>query len=514
MPAYSPALMKPKTLTTRSIHAFGWGSAGSLVKLLVQIGTQVFLARLLGPEQYGLFAIGAIVISFSNFFSDVGIAYGLIQRPVVTNEHIRFVFTWQLVLGATVALLIVAFAGPIAAMFKEPRAHAILLALAPICFVQAAAAVSLNLLKRTLDFKALQIAQTSGYVVGYVCIGVPLALLGWQVWALVAAWAAQAIVTFALLYGQVRHAARPLLRHTDERELTGFGLKVLATNLTNWAIGNIERVVIARHMPAAAVGLYATPYNLMYTPSTTVMGVVQPVMYAACARIQGEQERIGKAYLTLVAAISLATLPLFGAIAVIAPTFVQALYGPAWAEAAYVLRPIALAMPLFLLWNIATPVLWTNGRPGLEFKLQLPLAAVWLVTTLVAVQYSLAAVAWTVCALYGCRFAVFVLAAAKIIRVRPRAYFEAVRGGLFLGAISSGVAWTTVNAADALGIHPAAFQLVMVIIACMVACLGCIRVVPGLVGEHLSPLIDQTASRFPTQLAALVKSFLPKAGNK
>jgi PST family polysaccharide transporter len=50
-------------LSQRSISAALWGAFGSMVQLILQFGIQVVLARLLGPEQYGLFAIAAIVIS-------------------------------------------------------------------------------------------------------------------------------------------------------------------------------------------------------------------------------------------------------------------------------------------------------------------------------------------------------------------------------------------------------------------------------------------------------------------
>lgn len=493
--------MATESLKNRSVRAFYWGGAGSVLKLLIQISAQIFLARLLGPEQYGLFAIGVIVISFSNFFADVGIAYGLIQRQQLTEQDIRFVFTWQLIVGVVVSLIVAGLSAPLADFFREPRAASILLALAPICLVQAATAVSLNLLKRDLNFKAMQIAQTAGYILGYVAVGIPLALSGWQVWALVAAWAVQVTTTLVLFYLRVGHATKPLLRHPEAIAITGFGFKVLATNLTNWVIGNIDRLVIARHMPSSAVGLYATPYNLMFTPSTTLMGVVQPVMYSACARVQGEHERIGRAYLALVAAITLCAMPVFFAISAIADTFILALYGPSWAGAADVLRPIALAMPFFLLWNITTPPLWTNGRPGLEFKMQLPMAILWLAASLLAVTYSLVAVAWTVFALYILRAWVFVVAAGKVTRIDARSFLYAAKGGALVSGSIGLVAVALDTSARLHGVESAIARLLWVVSGCAVTWLLMIRFVPLLIHAELAGLIRQAVSRMPAGLS-------------
>src|SRR2546427_13283208 len=82
-------------LSHRSISAALWVASGSAVLLTLQFGIQVILARLLGPEQYCLFAMAAVVILLSSFFT-ISLAYGLIQKRTVTDEDVRFVNFWQL----------------------------------------------------------------------------------------------------------------------------------------------------------------------------------------------------------------------------------------------------------------------------------------------------------------------------------------------------------------------------------------------------------------------------------
>ena len=170
-----------------------------MLRLLLQLGAQIVLARLLGPQQHGLFAIGAIVFGFSGFFADIGLAYGLIQKPDVSDRDLRFVFTWQWLLGGAVTAGVYFGAGSLAAFFGEPRAAPVLQLLSPLCLLNALAAPSLNLLKRDLDFKRVQIAQGLSTALGYWVLGIPLALMGAQVWALVVAWTVQVAFNLGLL---------------------------------------------------------------------------------------------------------------------------------------------------------------------------------------------------------------------------------------------------------------------------------------------------------------------------
>jgi PST family polysaccharide transporter len=64
----------------RAATAARWSMATQAGQVLLQLGVQVALARLLGPETYGVFAIGLIVLTFTSFVSDFGFAWGLIQR--------------------------------------------------------------------------------------------------------------------------------------------------------------------------------------------------------------------------------------------------------------------------------------------------------------------------------------------------------------------------------------------------------------------------------------------------
>ncbi len=487
-------------LGARSISAFMWGGGGAFLRLFMQMAAQIVLARLLGPEQYGLFAISVVVMSFSAFFSDIGMAYGLIQRKTLDDSHVRFVFGWQLVLGVAVAGLLAVLSPLLADFFREPRLQALILALAPLAFVQAISAVSLNLLKRELDFKALQIAQTIAYFIGYVCLGVPLALTGAGVWALVAAWGVQSLISLALMYRAARHPLRPQLRHPDARSMGQFGGTVLLTNLTNWLIGNVDRTVVARTLDSASMGLYSNAYNLVNTPSSTMLGFMQPVLYSACAKVQDDPQRIRKAYLLLMAGIGLVVMPVFFAMSAVADTLVLALYGQHWAQASEVLRPIALAMPIALLWGITTPVLWNTGRATLEFKMQLPLAGLWLIGAWFAAQASLAALAWTVLGLFVLRTLLFTQLAIRQIDVTWADCARALRGGLMLAACVALAGWGADHALMAvLPGNPSRFAAV--ILACALAVVIVVRVLPNLLTPDLADILRSGLARLPRPAA-------------
>lgn len=355
------------------VSAVKWSTVSSLVRFALQLGAQVVLARTLGPQTFGLFAIGMLVLTFANFVSGFGFSWSLLQRPTLQTEDIRFAWTWQVLVGLLTTVSVYLLAPLLAGYFREPAAQPVIEWLALACLLTAAAAPASYLLQRDLNFRAVGLIQVGSYAVGYVLVGVPMALSGWGIASLVTAWLVQTGVTLAASYALKPHPVRPLFWYSGARLALGTGRAVFATNIVNWLLNNMDRVLIGRLLNTQALGLYNVAYNLATLPNTLLLGALQPAFMATGARLQDQLPRLGKAYQQMLASVLVLGVPAFVFLALIANDLVRLLYGPAWRESGWVLQLLFLSMPAYVVWGLSTPVLWNTGRKHHEFALQLPL---------------------------------------------------------------------------------------------------------------------------------------------
>jgi lipopolysaccharide exporter len=488
---------KKTNLSSKGISAVFWGGFGSVLRVLLQLCTQIVLARLLGPVEYGIFAIASIVLSFSKFFSDIGISYGLIQKKTVSPEDIKFVFTWQVVLGAVVATTVYFLSTPLSEFFNESRLVPVLQAASVICFLNALASPSLNLLKRDLDFKSIQIAHIGGYIVGYVLIGIPMALAGKQVWALISAFIVGELVGLILLYRSSRHPVGVLFWQRGDSQLLSYGLKVFCTNVINWITNNIDRVIIGRMFQAAQIGHYSLSYNLVSNPTTTIISVIQSALFSTSARVQDDLDRLRKALLTMIGAVTLVLFPVFVGIAVSSETILQSLYGDSWLDAAHLLQPIALAMPFYLLLGMATPLLWVSGRTKTEFAIQVPVAILFASAAMLAAHHSLQAVSWVVFGMYFVRSTAILAMTCRALKIGLRRILRTMYGGLVTTAVSAGaialIDMTTRQLTDV-----PAIWLVADMLAGAAGIVVTLWLFPTLVNRHVGQLFEKVALRLPS----------------
>lgn len=416
-------------LTELSLRAIKWNYLGLAVRVLAQVIAQIALARMLGPESFGLFAAAFVVISIGSIVAEMGLGSALVQKKGLTSEDVRFAFTWLMLAGGLMGVAAYLAAEPIAEFFEDSRVAAVLRGLAPVFFLQALGVVPLALLRREMEFKTIQIVQTVSYLVGYVMIGIGFALWGGGVWSLVAAWTGQAALASGLFLLVKRHAMTPRFRVADAKS-GGFSVRVLLTNMANWVIENVDNLIVGKAFGPTVLGLYSVSYNLVRTPANHLVVTLQSVLFPASSRAQDNVTGLRRAYLTVLSGVSLIAVPMFAGIAAVADTMALALFGTQWHNAGDLLLPLALSMVLHSIMAVAGPVLWGKGAAGEELRVQLWVGALFVVALLVAAQFSVLALAWTVCSVYAMRMAGMTVALMRQIELPARALWNALRGGL------------------------------------------------------------------------------------
>jgi lipopolysaccharide exporter len=237
--------------------------------------------------------------------------------------------------------------------------------------------------------------------------------------------------------------------------------------------------------------------NLINVPAQSALAMLQPVFYSASAKMQGNQGHLRQGLRAMFAAVMLFVTPVFIAIAVVARTFILALYGAKWAGGETVLTPLALAVPAIFLMGLSTPVLWTAGYPRREFQVQLPMAVVWAAVCFAAARYgTLAIVCWAVLAVYVLRAAVIVGMTSAAVALPARELPGLLGPGLIVSAI---VAVAAISADGVSGLFNAGPQLRLasIVVTCGIAMLAGLRLVHALLPGELKSLLVRVVDRVP-----------------
>jgi PST family polysaccharide transporter len=422
----APVSHADTSLTGRGLHALKWNMAGTVGGMLLQFGIGILLARILGPEPYGIIAIAWLVLGLGNLLAEGGLGAALVQKDRIDERDVREVFSTQLLAGLVLAAIVASSAEQVAQWFRNEYAVDMLQTMALVFVIQPLGLTAAALMRRELRFKRLQITRIGSYLVGYFGVGLPLALEGQGVWSLVFAQLAQVLLFSLAIYLQSRHPLWPLVLPHRAR-LLGFGAAVTGSNLSSYAISYIDTLIIGRFFSAAHLGLYNRAYNLLAMPMNALTTGIQGVLFAACSRNQHDHQGLKRAYLGSITAISLLILPPFAVVAAVPETVLLGIYGEKWAEAIELLPPLALAMALNAVLAISGPVLTAMGLARREFLVQLVALMGMVVLLLWAADGGeLAQVAWAVLVAYALRLILLAVVTIRALQASVAALGRAL----------------------------------------------------------------------------------------
>jgi len=480
-------------------QALRWNYLGNLTRGLTQFVVGVLLARLLGPEPFGIVALAWMIVGLGRLVADLGFGAALVQKATLSAFELRFIFTIQMAFAVLLTMLGWLASDAIAAYYGKPESAQVLRALFCLFIIDCPGQTAAAMLRRALDFKKVQQIGIASYLSGYLIVGLPCAWLGLGVWSLVAAQLTQSLLSTVLLLRGAPVPLRPCLR-CETPDIARFGMQVTAANLSSWAISNLDTAFVGRAFGIAELGLYSRALSLLNMPMSMIATGFQGVLFAACSRHQDDLPRVRRIYLETSAAVALVCVPLFVTAAAIPRTLVLGVYGTDWAAAAPLVTPLALAVLVNALLAIQGPILMAGNRVGAELRNQACTAAVFVPALWLASQYTLVFTAWTVLATYLLRWMLLTVSTLRLTGARVQDYLRSLCFPALFGLAVAAVATLTDRALAA--VPPFPRLLAVAVMAALAALALAQHFGAGFLTRNMGSLVNTE------RLALPIKKFL------
>ncbi|RKO22595.1 lipopolysaccharide biosynthesis protein [Pseudarthrobacter phenanthrenivorans] len=393
-------------LATQVRHGLAWSSINTLVLKLGTFAMGIVLARLLAPEQFGVFAVALTVQLVLMSLADLGMTADLVRSPDPARLA-PTIATLGLATGAMLTTTLALSAQGLADVLGSPGAGPVIAVMAASLLLAGAGVVPYAALQRRFAQKKLFIISIADFVVGSG-LTVLLVLSGLGVMALALGRLAAQLVTLVLQFILSGERVRPGFDRKIAPEVLAFGLPVAAANVLSWALLNVDNVVISRVAGPVALGFYFLAFNVSNWPMSALGQVVRSISIPAFSRVaDGRSDKSLSAMLGPLWAVSLlAGLML----AVLSSPLIELVYGSRWLPAAAILAWLGIFGALRTLFDLAASYLLARGAAKATLVVQilwitglLPAAVLGMLfsgTTAVAAAH-LAAAILVVCPAYA-----------------------------------------------------------------------------------------------------------------
>jgi len=354
------------TLRQETFSGIKWVVFSSFSQKLLGLVTTVFLARLLTPSDFGLFALAFVLIDGFGLFKSLGVDAALVRQKEETEEATDTAFCLVPLIGLLLAALLFVVAPFAAALLKNPQLSPIVRALSVIFVFSCLAMVPVILLQKRLLFWKKGVSELVSNL-SYSVTAVALAFLGYGVWSLVVAYLLKTAVLTVLVW--VFSHFRPKFRFRKDLalEMLQYGKYIFGGSLLLFLKNECDNIVVGRILGLSALGFYALSMSISNFPSEYVIGRMFGVFFPVFSKLQDDEEALRRGFLKSIKLIAMIAIPFGLALTVLSPLFLRVIYGAKWLPAAEILRFLAVGGIFKALAGSTTPVFLAKGRSKLDF---------------------------------------------------------------------------------------------------------------------------------------------------
>lgn len=338
-----------------------WTLLGTLATKVGSFAMSLVMARLLAPEEFGLFAIALAATAFAMHVNDVGIIAATVQwrgkledmAPTAATLAVLFSAGWYAVFWFTAPYF--------AALAGSEDAAPLVRLLTAVILVDGLTAVRVAALQRRFHHDKLMMAITAGFVVN-AALAITMAALGAGAYSFVAGQFSGSVVTGVLVLFLARLPLRAGLDRAVARRLIRFGIPVAVALGIESVLIYADSVIVGNTLGAAMLGFYLLAFNMSSWVPGLVTTAVRYVSVPGFSRLaEHEDDVLSRGVQRSVPLLLTVVLPIALVMGILATPLISFLYGGRWAVAGSALSFLAIVMVARIFMSLTFDILTSMG---------------------------------------------------------------------------------------------------------------------------------------------------------
>lgn len=391
-------------MANRVVKGVQWSAIQQFLTQIIQFAVAIVLARILGPEEFGLVAVCVIILSILQVINETGFGAALMQKLDRDETDFVSVFILNIVMGITLYLLLFLCAPCLADIFKLPELIPVVRILGLNLIISSFIVVQRTKLLINVDFKTWTKASVGGAIVAGA-VGILMACKGAGVYALVAQSLFSNLLSVVAIWSMVKWRPRLQFSFNRLKSLFQFAYKLILARLINVVFNEIYSSVVALFFNPTQLAFFNRAKNFEYISSNNIVTIVQRVAVPVMCEKQKSKDDLRNVTLSFIKTTGLIIIPLIVLLFVLAEPLIMCLLTDKWIESAYILKIICIAGFFYNISAFNMNIYNATGRTDLALKCEIvkKITSVLIIASaLILKQFDVLVWSYTACAIVEC----------------------------------------------------------------------------------------------------------------
>ena len=364
----------------------------SFVSKYLELGTgfatSVILARLLTPEDFGIYSIAASIVTLGYLFRNFGVGQLIVSAEKLDDELLRSAFALTLLISWSIGALLAIAAHPLAQYYDNVGVAQVLYLMALNFFLLPFGAIPEAILRREMAFDRLAVINVSAAIASMV-VGISTAYYGYRYLSIAFAGNAST-ATMILLTLLLRPRKTPWLPSMrGMRKILAFGLKVGSIDVVSRVTDASTELLVGRFYGLALLGIYSRAFGAFTLFEYAFSQALRPVILPYLAKARRDAENVGDLFLRITSLTTAFLGPFFLFLLFFSEDVIFVLYGDQWGRSASILVVMAISGFFFAPTIFFEQLLVASRHEGKAVAFQVTTQTLRLLSLILLVTHSL-----------------------------------------------------------------------------------------------------------------------------
>lgn len=279
-----------ESLKDKVIRGALWNGTEKFGTTLLLFVSNLILARLLSPDDFGCVGILMVFVSLADTVVDGGFSSALVQKEQVTDADNSTILIWNIVVSLSLYVILFLIAPTIASFYDIELLADVLRVQGLVLFFNGLSIIQKSQLQRKMLFKKLATINLSAAMAGSVA-GIILAFMGMGVWSLVVKLLVSSIMASLLFWMDAERFPHFIFSKQAFENMVGFGSFMTLNGIFNNLYHNALSLVIGKCMSPATLGYFTQARKLEDVPRQAISSVVTHVSFPAFSHLQTDNTK-------------------------------------------------------------------------------------------------------------------------------------------------------------------------------------------------------------------------------
>lgn len=372
-----------------------WSSIQRFGGLAISFISNMVLARLLSPDDFGTMGLIMVFITVADVLVDGGLGNALIQKKNIEEKDNTTIFSANLIFSLFLFTCI-CLISPAIESFTQVKGFSLLLRVQSVCIlIRAFYVINVSQITRALKYHTLAKITLTSQIISTTS-AILMAYFGCGVWSLLIK---TILLDFCscLLYAIASPFKYKFAFDKESfKELFSFGFPVALANLVESLYSNIVSFIIGKAYSVKDLGYFNQANSLKQIPVYSISAVINQVFFPYFSRIQDETNTLAQQYRRTIRVVTFFVYPILSFLIFYAEPVITLLYSEKWLPCVPIFQILCLSGYLNSLYHLSRSTIKAIGKSKLLLTTQIISLLVSLVFVCVFLEFDIKTFVWVI----------------------------------------------------------------------------------------------------------------------